>query len=217
MLMKHRLLREYIELLLSESAEEDSQLVGPEEIENSQLANVLQKINGKAIPSSKSDKGFVGKGMAGQVYDILYKGHRAALKITKYQDDFAQYKKLYEIQDTIPTFVRRSLPHIYSVIEFNDHPKYYATIMEFLIPLPNSIAQAFDKDDFPYSGELETLSDEYSLEDPRLEHLYMSMRWLVQHGILESWEDIAFNNNNAMIRPSTGDIVIADIGLFEWH
>jgi len=218
--MMPNLLREYIELLLSESAEEDSQLVGPEEMENQhqypELANVLRKLGVKTIPSGKSSTGFAGMGSFGTVYEILYKGHRAALKITAdSQRDFAQYKKLYEIQSKIPNFVRRSLPHIYSVKTFqNKHGKYNTTIMEFLNPLSDSLKHTFIYNNFPDFGDSSYITKKYSIEDPRIEHLYISLRWLIQHGMLHSWDDI--RSDNVLVRPSTGDFVVADVGMFKW-
>ena len=69
--MMPNLLREYIELiLLNESAEEDLQLVGPEEMENqyqhSKLANILRKLGVKTIPSGKSSTGLAGMGFLAQ-------------------------------------------------------------------------------------------------------------------------------------------------------
>lgn len=51
-------------------------------------------------------------------------------------------------------------------------------------------------------------------EDPKVKKLYHALRWLDQHDYIEGWSDV--HSGNVLVRPSTGDIVVADIGLFSF-
>ena len=94
--------------------------------------------------------------------------------------------------------------------------KRYIIIMEFLQKLSKGTIKAYLDSDFPDFGDKFTVNLHHLKlpEDPRFKHLLLSLRWLIQKDFLKNWNDIYYNN--VMIRPSTGDLVVADIGMFEW-
>lgn len=234
--MQHKLLREYIELLLlAESPEHEKQLVGaddlkkmvhnndelldPSEVDNlyiDDLRHVLKKLGIKLIPSSKSEIGYIDAGAYGAVFEVLYKKKRAAMKITSTSGDAYSYERLFRMQDKLPNFVKRSLPKIYEFTKIKlGGTTQYVTIMEFLQPLSKSFKDYF-YDAFPWGGRAHPgqKTPFTMFEDPRLNHLLLSLRWLTQHGFLHRWEDV--HDDNVLLRPSTGDIVVADVGMFDW-
>lgn len=298
----------------------ENTLIEPEEIKHDPaLKTAMEMFDLKLIPSSHSEKGLIGAGAFGEVFEVLYKGKRAALKLSLDGEGDAQaYNDLLKIQEKIPNFVRRSLPNIYVQKSFDieDYGKTYATLMEFLNPPSRSVLkagwltrphknpdvhysarQAYEKfmneyfvniinqhlnkkeaDKILNSPEMKAfLKDQYTkitdpdsdiedielgdlydifkkyvgqdfateitdmiderwkenrpkitkfpegsydddeipknFEDPRIKHLYLSLRWLYKNGFLESWGDV--HEENVLMR-SNGDLVVADIGMFEF-
>lgn len=64
---------------------------------------------------------------------------------------------------------------------------------------------------FPESTDMDLSDTKERLENPKLRSLYLALKWLDRRGVM-SWNDV--HHENVLMRPGTGDLVVADVGLF---
>lgn len=111
----------------------------------SRYFEILQNFGISVIPSKAkdSDAGLLGEGAYGKVYDAMYDGKRAAVKITYDKQDADAYKKIKEKRDQLPENIARHLPHVYAQFEddtYTEGKTLYITVMEILRPISDELA-----------------------------------------------------------------------------
>lgn len=65
---------------------------------------------------------------------------------------------------------------------------------------------------FPESSDPDDLGEFDQIQDPRARKLLVGLRWLSKKGFIDGWDDVHYEN--IMVRPSTGEFVVSDVGEF---
>jgi hypothetical protein len=106
----------------------------------------LEVIGAVPIPSGGGDA-HLGGGGFGDVYEVLWKGHRATAKITNDDEDASAYREMMKVRASLPPEIRRHVVNVYfsrDVKELQDYDKKtYVTVMEYLHPLPAGLAEGY--------------------------------------------------------------------------
>lgn len=139
----------------------------------------------------------------------------------KYDEKFERFVELLNQGKIWPVFPDRDGPdgYISFEIELQDVLKRYMS-WEKTKSSADKISKKFTRfmkshlttTEFPISGK--KTDKKLNISDPKAKKLYLAMRWLTQNGYLKNWIDV--HPGNIMIRPSTGEFVVADIGMFKF-
>jgi serine/threonine protein kinase len=87
----------------------------------------------------------------------------------------------------------------------------YEFIREFKRSLSDILIQP--KEVFPISGQSSDYLDSMDFVDPRINKLYVALKWLANNTGL-AWDDL--HNENVLYRPSDDSLVAVDVGLFSF-
>ena len=89
----------------------------------------IQTIHNKNLTS------FVGKGAYSRVFEVLYKGKRAAAKVTGSIPDYSSVIKLWELRDSLPEEFKKYIMKVYDHFKDGD---FYVIVTEYLNKLPSN-------------------------------------------------------------------------------
>ena len=114
------------------------------------LVGIMKKWNLTLIPTAhKKGIGVLGQGAYATVFDVLKGGKRRALKLTFDPKDSEAYASVMAIRSSLPGIPKSVLPE---VLMQDSVGSFYFTLIEYLIPTPESTKQSlFSSYDY-YTG-----------------------------------------------------------------
>lgn len=91
-------------------------------------------------------------------------------------------------------------------------PTFYSVTQDLIHMYDDLLSDKLDFADFPvHDAHSNKIPD---IKDKRAKRLVVALNWLSKKGYTDGWNDVHYEN--VMIRPSTGEFVVADVGLFHF-
>jgi len=139
--------------------------------------------------SNKSS--FIGSGAFSAVYDCIYNGKHAALKVTDQKEDYVAYRKLQSIHDSLGEYSKYFV-NIFLTKDIQANNKtYYVIVSEILQPLEVSIKHELFNDKFTAEDSL--LPDDNELTIELYNHYKVLVKEFVDNDMCGDSYNPAFN------------------------
>lgn len=93
------------------------------------------------IRRGETDTNVLGAGMYNTVFDVVYKGKRAATRVSTEPDELESFLKFISYKDRMPAKYAKHFPHVYTTFEFqlDDGETAKGAVVELLSPLPTNL------------------------------------------------------------------------------